>query len=350
MKRQLLLLVMLLAVTVSVSAQKKYNVYAVGFYNLENLFDTCHDEGKNDYDFLPSGSYKWNALKYNRKLHNMAMALSEMGTDMGNGKLPLGCAIIGVSEVENSRALSDLVAQPELAARGYKFAHIEGPDRRGVDCAMLYNPKLFTLRDVELIPYVPELEADSAFKTRGFLTVSGMLADEAVSVIVCHWPSRFSTSFYRECAGRQVRAVKDSLLRADPKRKIIVMGDMNDDPQNKSMAVELGAKANIIDVGDNDMFNPWWKVLDSGTGTLSYEGSWNLFDQIVVTPNLIDRDGTRDYSGLTYLKCQIQRFNYLLQSEGRYKGSPKRTTASGVWLDGFSDHLPTVIYLIKEKN
>ena len=119
MKRQLLLLVMLLAVTVSVSAQKKYNVYAVGFYNLENLFDTCHDEGKNDYDFLPNGSYKWNALKYNRKLHNMAMALSEMGTDMGNGKLPIGCAIIGVSEVENSRALSDLVAQPELAARGY---------------------------------------------------------------------------------------------------------------------------------------------------------------------------------------------------------------------------------------
>ncbi len=350
MKRHFLLFIMLLAVAVSASAQKKYNVYAVGFYNLENLFDTCHDEGKNDYDFLPNGSYKWNALKYNRKLHNMARTLADMGTDTGSGKLPLGCAIIGVSEVENSRALDDLVAQPELAERGYKYAHIEGPDRRGVDCAMLYNPKLFTLRDVELIPYVPELEADSSFMTRGFLTVSGMLADEAVSVIVCHWPSRFSGSFYRECAGRQVRAVKDSLMRADPNRKVIVMGDMNDDPQNKSMAEELGAKPNIKDVGDNEMYNPWWNVLNSGTGTLSYEGSWNLFDQIVVSPNMLDRAGTRDYSKLTYWRCKIQNFSYLLQSEGRYKGSPKRTTAGGVWLDGYSDHLPTAIFLIKEKN
>lgn len=340
---------MLVAMVLSASAQKKYSVFAVGFYNLENLFDTCHDEGKNDYDFLPSGSYKWNKLKYERKLHNMAKTLADMGTDMGNGKLPLGCAVIGVSEVENSRALDDLVAQPELAQRGYKYAHIEGPDRRGVDCAMLYNPKFFTLRNVELFPYVPELEADSAFRTRGFLAVTGMLADEPVTVIVCHWPSRFSGSFYRECAGRQVRVLKDSIMRSDPQRKVIVMGDMNDDPQNRSMAVELRAKGQVSDVQEGDMYNPWWKVLDSGTGTLSYQGSWNLFDQIVMSHNMLDRSGTRDYTGLTYLKCQIQKFSYLLQSEGQYKGTPKRTTAGGVWLDGYSDHLPTVVYLIKEK-
>ncbi len=328
------------------SAQKKYNVYGIGFYNVENLFDTCHDVGKNDYDFTPSGSYKWNDLKYKRKLHNMAYALADLGTDMLPG---IGCAVIGMSEVENAHALDDLVAQPELAARGYKYAHIEGPDRRGVDCAMLYNPKLFTLRDVVLVPYKPELEKDSAFYTRGFLTVTGTLADETISVIVCHWPSRFSGSFYRECAGRQVKAVKDSLLRVDPLRKVIVMGDMNDDPQNRSMAVELSAKPTIAEVTDDDMFNPWWKILDSGTGTLSYNGSWNLFDQIVLSPRLLDRTGTKDYSGLTYLKCQIQQRSYLIQQEGNYKGGPKRTTASGVWLDGYSDHLPTIVYLIKEK-
>jgi len=345
MKRQLLLLSFIVAVALCATAQKKYNVYGIGFYNQENLFDTCHDEGKNDYDFLPGGSYKWDKLKYTRKLQNMARALADLGTDL----LPNGCAIIGMAEVENSRALDDLVAQPELAARGYKYAHIEGPDRRGIDCAMLYNPQLFTLRDVELVPYVPELEADSAFKTRGYLTVSGMLAGEPVSVIVCHWPSRFSGSFYREVAGRQVRAVKDSLMNADPQRKVIVMGDMNDDPQNRSMAVELGAKGKMEEVGPNDMFNPWWKVLDSGTGTLSYNGSWNLFDQIVLSPNFLDVQKTKDYSSLTYLRCQIQQRDYLVQKEGKYKGSPKRTTAGGVWLDGYSDHLPTIVYLIKEK-
>ncbi len=349
MKRPFFLTLFLVAFALTATAQKKFNVYGIGFYNLENLFDTCHDEGKNDYDYLPDGSNQWNALKYKRKLHNMAMALSDMGTDGGNFKLPYGCAVIGVSEVENANALSDLVAEPELAARGFRFAHIEGPDRRGVDCALLYNPSLFTFISQELVPYVPELEADSTFKTRGFLAVTGKLADELITVIVCHWPSRFSGSFYRECAGRQTRAVKDSIMRADPNRKVIIMGDMNDDPQNKSMAVELRAKKEISEVGEGDMFNPWWKVLDGGRGTLSYQGSWNLFDQIVLSPNMLDKNNTRDYSGLTYLKCQIQQMTYLLQKEGQYKGSPKRTTASGVWLDGFSDHLPTVVYLIKEK-
>ena len=345
MKRFFLLFAVACLFLLPASAQRKYSLYGIGFYNLENLFDTCHDEGKNDYDFLPDGSYKWNGLKYSRKLHNMAYALADLGTD----KLPIGCAVIGVSEVENSNALDDLVAQPELAARGYKYVHIEGPDRRGVDCAMLYNPALFTLRDAILVPYVPELEKDSTFKTRGFLTVSGILADEPVTIIVCHWPSRFSGSFYRETAGKQVKVIKDSVLKADPNNKVIVMGDMNDDPQNRSMSEMLGARGKIKDVKKGDMFNPWWKVLDSGTGTLSYQGSWNLFDQIVLSHNLIDTKETKDYRKLTYYTCQIQRRDYLLQSEGQYKGTPKRTTAGGVWLDGYSDHLPTVVYLIKEK-
>ena len=345
MKKLIMILVAMMAFVPNVSAQKKYAVYGIGFYNLENLFDIQHDEGKIDYDFLPDGSYKWDELKYNHKLHNMARALSDMGTDM----LPIGCSVIGVSEVENSHALDDLVAQPELAERGYKYVHVEGPDRRGVDCALLYNPSLFTVRDVKLVPYVQELAADSAYFTRGFLTVTGTLAEENVAFIVCHWPSRASGSFYRESGGRQVKVVKDSLMRVDPTMKVMVMGDMNDDPQNRSMAVELSAKPNIKDVTDADMFNPWWKVLDSGTGTLSYQGSWNLFDQIVLSPNLLDREGRRDFSGLTYYKCQIQRRDYLLQNEGKYKGSPKRTTAGGVWLDGYSDHLPVVVYLLKEK-
>ena len=344
MKRHLLILAAMFALAIPAVAQRSFNLYGIGFYNLENLFDTCHDVGKNDYDFLPDGSYKWNKLKYEKKLHNMAYALADMGTD----KLPIGCAVIGVSEVENSRALDDLVAQPELAQRGYKYAHIEGPDRRGVDCAMLYNPALFTLRDVKLHPYIPELEKDSAFYTRGFLEVSGVLAGEPLTVIVCHWPSRFSGSFYRESAGRQVKVIKDSIMHANKKNKVIVMGDLNDDPQNLSLK-ELGAKGKLEEVEKGDMFNPWWKILDSGTGTLSYQGSWNLFDQIILSHNLVDTKSTRDYSHLTYYQCQIQRRDYLLQSEGQYKGSPKRTTAGGVWLDGYSDHLPTVVYLIKEK-
>ena len=149
--KKTLALAAFIVLSLTAAAQKKFAVYAAGFYNQENLFDTCHDEGKRDYDFLPNGSYKWNGLKYTHKLHNMARVLADMGTDVLPG---VGCAIIGLSEVENTKVLNDLTAQPALATRGYKFCHVEGPDRRGIDCALLYNPALFEVRNVKLVPYV----------------------------------------------------------------------------------------------------------------------------------------------------------------------------------------------------
>ncbi len=325
---------------------KRQTVYAVGFYNLENLFDTCHDEGKKDHEYLPEAKKEWNTVKYTHKLRNMARVLSEMGTDV----VPptVGCAVIGVSEVENSKALDDLTAQPALAARGYRYCHVEGPDSRGIDCALLYNPELFSVRDVRLVPYVQELAKDSAFFTRGFLTVSGTLAGEHLTVVVCHLPSRFSGSFYRESGGRQLRALKDSLLRDDPKVKVLVMGDMNDDPTDPSMAVELRARQDIDSVSAGDMYNPWWHVLvKDGPGTLMYKGAWNLFDQIILSPSLLGSGNRKDRKELKYHSHGIFRRDYMIQQDGKYKGSPLRTFGSGQWLDGYSDHLPTVVYLVK---
>ena len=331
----------------SASAQKKFSVYAVGFYNQGNLSDCMHDKGKNDYDFTPEGSYHWNEMKYTHKLHNMATVLSEMGTDV----LPdVGCALIGLAEVENDHVMRDLTAQPELAARNYQYVHIEGPDHRGIDCALIYNPKLFAVRNTKLVPYVYDLPKDSMRATRGFLTVSGTLAGEHVTVVVCHLPSRGADSYYRELGGRQVKALKDSLLRDDPKVKVLVMGDMNDDPTNKSIRECLSAKAEISEVGPDDMYNPWYNVLvKEGTGTLQYQGKWNLFDQILMSPGLLNKENRKDFSELRFWKSQIFRRNYLFQETGKYKGNTKRTTAGGVWLDGYSDHLPVVAYFVKEQ-
>lgn len=347
MKKQFLLFAALFVVSLAALAQsqKRFNLYAVGFYNQENLFDTCHDEGKNDYEYLPAKG--WNGMKYSHKLHNMAKALADMGTD----KLPnVGCAFIGMAEVENHKVLDALIDQAPLKARGMKYCHIEGPDRRGIDCALLYNPALFTVKNVKLVPYVQEKAKDSTYYTRGFLTVRGELAGEDVAVIVCHWPSRFSGSFYRESGARQTKAVKDSLMRKNKNIKVFVMGDMNDDPTNKSMHEVLRAKPEISQVGPDDMYNPWYNILaKEGKGTLFYNGNWNLFDQIVVTPNLLNKDAKhKDFSTLKYFAHQVFRRDYLIQQEGQYKGAPLRTQAGGRWLDGFSDHLPVVMYLVKE--
>lgn len=339
MKRKLIFLSLLLAISITNYAQeKRYALYSVAFYNLENLFDTIHDSGKNDYEYLPDGKNKWNSMKYEAKLKNMSEILSYLATD----KLPMGSAVIGLSEVENRRVLEDLLKQPSLSSRGYKIIHYEGEDKRGVDCAFLYNPKFFELQESKLVPYV--YVNDTIHKTRGFLIASGMMANEKVHLIVNHWPSRGAASPARERAGEQVRLLKDSLMNAFPDSKVIIMGDMNDDPMDKSMAIALGAKRKMKDVGTTDLYNPWWDTLKKGTGTLMYRGRWNLFDQIVMSGNLLGDDRTT----LKYYKNEIFKRSFMFQKTGQYKGTPLRTFGGGVWLNGYSDHLPVIIYLVKE--
>lgn len=368
MKKTLFSFLALMLALTAVAGQadeKRYALYGIAFYNQENLFDTIHDAGKNDYEFLPQGSFKWGAMKYNAKLKNMSTVLAQLCTD----KLPQGAAVIGLSEVENRRVLEDLLKQPALAGRGYEIVHYEGPDRRGVDCAFFYNPRFFTLENSMLVPYYyldkkqpdvdlgfyvdgegrvrahQELRGDTTYITRGFLVMSGKLGGEDVHFIVNHWPSRAAGSEARERAGVQVKALKDALLRQTPGSKVIIMGDMNDDPNNKSMTEALGCKHKKEGVRENDLYNPWWDMLyKTGQGTLLYDGKWNLFDQIVFTGNLLGNDR----SSLKFYRNEIFLRDWLFQQEGRYKGSPLRTHAGGVWLNGYSDHLPTMIYLVKE--
>ena len=340
------MLISLLVSSLSVAKDKKEkNIYGIGFYNLENLFDTCHDEGKNDYEFLAEGTFKWTSEKYRCKLQNMARVLSEMGTD----KLPdVGCAVIGVAEVENAKCLTDLCNQPPLKARNFQFVHIEGPDQRGIDCALLYNPQLFKVRNVKLVPYIYNRPEDAGRATRGFLVVSGTLAKEHVTIIVNHLPSRGAQSYAREDGAAQIKVVKDSLQKDDPNVKLFIMGDMNDDPQDPSMARALGAKREISEVEEGGLWNPWWNVLASGNGTLQFQGSWNLFDQIILSSNLLNRNCCKDYSTLKLFDYQIFRRDYLIQQDGEFRGNTLRTSAGGKWLNGFSDHLPTLVYLMKE--
>ena len=318
--------------TASCSRSGHDKLYSVAFYNVENLFDTIHDDGKLDQDFLPDGSYQWTAEKYESKLRNLAQVLGSLARE----QTPDGPAFIGLAEVENSRVLADLVAQEPIA--NYRFVHQEGPDKRGIDCALLYDPNQFILNNVQLVESKP-FQGDTTKPTRGFLIVDGQLDGEHLCVIVNHWPSRGAASPVRVHSATQVRALTDSLSLLDEKMKIIVMGDMNDDPMDESMQT-LGGKKQVEEVQAGEFYNPWWATLEDDTiGTLLYRGKWNLFDQIVLSKTLLGG------KGLHYHGHEVFRRDYLIQQEGRYAGSPLRTHGSGQWLNGYSDHLPTIVYL-----
>lgn len=338
MKKLVLFLGFFIAVQFTAYAQQSDpDLYSIAFYNVENLFDTIHDAGKNDHEYLPDGKKQWNTEKYRSKLTNISRVISELSRE----KVPQGPAVIGLAEVENRRVLDDLVRQPLMAFTDYGIVHYEGPDRRGIDCALLYDPKQFTVTSSTLSPYT-YLNNDTTYKTRGFLVVRGMLAGDDVCVIVNHWPSRGAESPVRVRAAKQVTALKDSLFRVNKKMKLIIMGDMNDDPMDESMALTLGAKKFPREVKKRGLYNPWWEILeDKGIGTLLYRGKWNLFDQIVVSSTLLKKKGLR------YDHSEVFMRDYLFQQEGRYKGSPFRTHGGNTWINGYSDHLPTIVYLRK---
>lgn len=332
--------------------EKQLKIYSTAFYNLENLFDTLHDEGHNDYEYLPDGANNWGTMKYTNKLKNMAQVLSKLGTEITTKKgLKQVCkspAIIGVSEVENIHVLEDLLKEPVLKDKGWKIIHIEGPDYRGVDCAFFYDPTQFELDNYHLTQFVYE-NGDTVRHTRGFLLASGKIAGEKCHFIVCHWPSRAATSMFREMGGRQVRVMIDSIQKEEPNAKVVVMGDLNDDPKDKSVTEALGAKHKINDTKPHDMYNPWWDMLYKvGQGTLLYDGKWNLFDQIIMSGTYLNKDDEKDYSQLKYYRHEIYLRDFLINQEGKNKGAPKRTHAGGVWLNGYSDHLPTQLFFVKE--
>ena len=334
--------VLLLTAAATGQEKKQFQVYGVCFYNLENLFDTINNNGKYDQEFSPSGSRQWNGQKYWSKIHNLAYAISHFTSD----NTPMGPAVIGVSEIENATVLHDLVLHDLIKKWHLQVVHHDSPDRRGVDVGLLYNPRLFRVLNVTNATVT--VEGNPSFRTRDQMCVTGMMGADKVSIIVNHWPSRLGgqeqSSYLREAAAARVMATVDSLLADDPNQGIIVMGDLNDDPQDKSCAVVMGAKKKMGDVKEpRQFFNPWWATLDKGIGTLAYRGQWNLFDQIMISKYVL---GER--SRLTYMRHEVLNFDFLKTQEGDYAGYPLRTYSAGRFLNGYSDHFPTQVYLVRE--
>lgn len=335
-------LAMLLAAAIPARSDgntRKVQVFGVAFYNLENLFDTINNNGKYDYEFSPKGKNQWNGQRYWKKIDNMAYSISQMTTP----STKYGPAIIGVSEVENRTVLDDLVAAKAIRDWNLKVVHHDSPDRRGIDVGLLYNPRFFKL--IRVTNHLLHIDSLPYFRTRDQMCVVGLLGGVRTAIIVNHWPSRRGgseqSSWLREAAAQLTRHIADSLLKVDPNMGIIVMGDLNDDPFNRSVAKILEAQKKEKDVRPGQFFNPFWEKLEKGIGSYIYRGGWNLFDQIIVNYNLLP-DGK---SPLKYTYAEVLNKDFLKQQTGSYKGYPFRTFSGGVWTGGYSDHFPTEIFL-----
>ena len=322
----------------TVSAQKQYKVIAIGFYNCENFFDTIDDPNKDDIENTPTPEV------FKQKLHNIATVFQKLGTDV----TPDGPAIIGMAEVENDNVLKAVIAEPEIKNRNYNYVWFPTPDVRGISTAMLYNPKYFTVISSRPIR-VPLETLGQTRPTRDVLYVCGVLAGDTVHILVNHWPSK-SGGEARSAPGRRLAAsvdktLIDSLLKINPDTKILLMGDLNDNPTSEGVIDVLQAKANKKDVGITDIYNPWINMYKKGIGTESYQGEWNLIDQIMITGAFMKNKNDK----WKYYKEEIFNRSFLTNQLGRDKGLPHRSyTISHVWDNGYSDHFPVVMYFIEK--
>lgn len=319
-------------------------VATIGFYNLENLFDTENDTLINDEEFLPEGGRAWTKDKYDEKISNMAYVISQMGADLS----PAGISVLGVAEIENKSVLDDLVADPQISERNYQIVHYDSPDFRGIDVALLYNPKHFKVTSSEPIT------VDISYKennrtTRDILHVEGLFDGEPMHVLVNHWPSRRGgekrSQWKRDKAAKICRGIVDSLQQSTPEAKVIVMGDLNDDPTSPSVKKNLKTVSRLKELEDKKyMFNPYEDIYRRGLGSNAYRDAWSLFDQIIISEDLAKEDN----DGYYFYKGQVFNKKFLIQNSGKYKGYPMRTFSFDKYQGGYSDHFPSFIYLIKK--
>ena len=333
-KKRIFTLLFILLIAGSAMSQS-VDVFTVGFYNLENLFDPVDDPETFDDDYTPEGRMQWTETILKQKIDRLATVIQQIG----NGWVQRPPLLLGVAEVENLRVLKMLVQHEKLLPFQYEILHYDSPDARGIDVALLYQKAFFIPSQTKVRPLILfDGKTNQKKTTRDQLLVSGWMEENEIHCLVNHWPSRRggqkSSETRRIAAARLQQKIIDSLQGLNPAAKIIVMGDFNDNPDDKSLLVLTREWENSYLNNFQPLFNPMEKLHQKGLGSLAYRDRWFLFDQLLFTKSL------RGPKGIFFIDAKVFSPDFLKNKTGKYKGYPLRSEVHGEHLKGYSDHFP----------
>jgi len=338
MKNRAVLTALLFTAVQPTFSQRNVNSFLVVSYNTENLFDTINSPLTDDDEFTPSGAKEWTYERYQEKLKDVARVL----TSVPGKELP---ALIGLSEIENRGVLEELTGERGLRKGEYGIVHEDGQDPRGIECALLYRPDLFTYKSHEYLPISDPVEQE--YPNREILHVYGTGPDGSpLHVFVNHWKSRSGgikeTERERMYSAITLRRQLDLLMAGESDYRVIIMGDFNDEPTNRSIINGLSAlnKRHNIEMGDQ--YNLFYDLHNiDGIGSYHFNGNWNMLDQIIVSYNLLNQE-----NGLTtkFDSGHILKEDWMLfQSEKYGESLPSATYRGTEYYGGPSDHLPVYV-------
>jgi endonuclease/exonuclease/phosphatase family metal-dependent hydrolase len=319
----------------SLQAQKPE--FTVAFYNLENLFDTVDSPDTDDAEFLPSSG--WSQERYRKKLNQLSRVIDTLGT-------PSGPDFLGVCEAENRLVLEDLVSGSLLKNKGYKVIHEESSDPRGIDVGFLYKGSNFKVLSHQAFRlFMPDTQI---VRTRDVLWVFGRTKEkDTIGFFVCHWPSRRGgerADRYRQYIASRIREISDSLAVLYPGATWLLMGDLNDEPSDRSVRLALGALAPQDSAcHQKNWFNPMAAIQEKGDGTHAYQQKWHVLDQILLKCAGMPDAGYRILDG----SATVYRPQWMQSRHEKYFGEPYRTYAGKNYLGGFSDHFPVYVKIQK---
>ena len=320
-------LVLIILIAVSCSQKQNWHQATVAFYNTENLFDTINDPKVKDEEFLPSAERKWTSERYEKKIDTIARALASIHP----ADLP---AVIGLCEIENRGVLKDLIHAPALKAGHYKIIHVDSPDARGIDVGFLYRKDRF--KDISY----ETLKVDPGFATRDILHVYGIMGTDSIHFFVNHWPSRWGGAEQSEpnriVAATVLHNKIAQILQANPQARIIIMGDMNDEPFNQSIFQTLGAKAPGSHAALVNLMIPLKKA---GKGSYNYHGEWDMLDNLIVSQAVLHGKGLETHSG------HIFHVKWMEYKNKEGQDVPSRTYGGPHYYGGVSDHFPVYLQL-----
>lgn len=311
----------------------KPSTLSVVFYNVENLYDTKNDPQTDDDEFTPQGRIPWTEERFEKKLGNISQVLS----DISKPGLP---DIVGLAEIENKFVLESLTKSEKLKSAAYNIVHFNSDDERGIDVAMLYNPKTFTV--IQSLPLKVVLPDND--NTRDILYVKGKTTTgEVLNVFINHWPSRREGTEISEpkrmAAAKVLRSKIDEILKNDINANIVIMGDFNDEPSNKSIVNGIGATKAEPKFKPSALYSLLYNQYQKGDGSLFYQ-DWDLFDQIIVSGNMLSRNkGIRT----SVAEAGIFKVDYLLFYDKKANESKPNRTMGSKYFGGYSDHLPVFV-------
>ena len=317
----------------------------ISWWNVENLFDTETSTDRPEWlqKELKRELKGWTEDVLNKKLDQLASIINKMN----EGKGP---DILGLCEVENRQVMKKLTNRMKHPGRKYRIIHHNSKDQRGIDISFIYDLNKYSKKGKTYSYEVLKRSATRDILQVQFKTKKG---GNDLFLLGNHWPARSAGQYmsapYRMITGETLSYWLKRLTEIHGKEAaIVVMGDFNDTPYDRSLteyALSTHSKQKVIKGRNPYLYNLMWELLGERKASYFYNSEPQMLDQFMVTKGILKSNAIfKIHENKVRLEIHEGMAKGSYQSPRRFS-RPNKTDYDPL---GYSDHFP-ISLLLNEK-